>query len=76
MTRETNELLRRALTLPVPERADLASSLIESLDGGKDDGVEAAWDQEIARRMEEIDSGRVKPISLEQARRKLSSATE
>ena len=76
MTRETTELLRKALTLPVPERADLASSLIESLDGAEDEGVEAAWDQEIARRMEEIDSGRVKPISLEQARRRLSSATE
>ena len=71
MTRETTELLRKALTLPVPERADLASSLIESLDGAEDEGVEAAWDREIARRMEEIDSGRVEPIPLEQARRSI-----
>lgn len=76
MTRETTELLKKALTLPVPERADLASSLIESLDSAEDEGAEAAWDLEIARRMKEIDSGRVKAISLEQARRRLSSATE
>jgi putative addiction module component (TIGR02574 family) len=76
MTREANAILKRALTLPVPERAELASSLIESLDGAKDKSVEAAWDEEIVRRMAELDSGKVKPVSLDQARRRLSSAIE
>jgi putative addiction module component (TIGR02574 family) len=76
MTREANELLKRALTLPITERAELAGSLIESLDSSKDKSVRAAWDAEIARRMEELDSGKVKPISIEQARRRLSSAIE
>ena len=76
MTREGNELLKKALTLPAPERAELAGSLIESLDRSKDKSVRVAWDTEIARRMEELDSGKVKPISIEQARRRLSSAIE
>jgi putative addiction module component (TIGR02574 family) len=76
MTREANEILKRALTLPVAERAELASSLIESLDDATDKSVEAAWDEEIVRRMAELDSGKVKPVSLEQARRRLSSAIE
>jgi len=76
MADEATELLKRALTLPVAERAELAGSLIESLDEAVDESVEAAWNEEIARRMEDLDSGRVKPISLEEARRRLSSAIE
>lgn len=76
MNRETTELLKKALSLPVGERADLAGSLIESLDNAEDDSVAAAWDEEIARRMAEIDSGKVKPVSLEEARRRLASAVE
>jgi putative addiction module component (TIGR02574 family) len=76
MSREAAELLKKALSLPVQERADLASSLIESLDDSEDDSVAAAWDKEVARRMAEIDSGEVKPVSLEEARLRLSSAIE
>jgi putative addiction module component (TIGR02574 family) len=76
VTEEATKLLKKALTLPVAERAELAGSLIESLDGAEDESVAAAWDQEIARRMAELDSGRAKPVTLEQARRRLSSAIE
>jgi putative addiction module component (TIGR02574 family) len=76
MSEETSELLRKALTLPVAERAELAGSLIESLDEAKDKRVEAAWEEEIARRMEELDSGKVEPVSLDEARRRLTSAIE
>jgi putative addiction module component (TIGR02574 family) len=67
MTQEAAELLRKALALPVSDRADLAGSLIESLDDTQDEAVEAAWDEEVARRMAESDSGAVKPVSLEEA---------
>jgi putative addiction module component (TIGR02574 family) len=76
MSPDATELLKKALALPVAERADLAGSLIESLDATKDESVQAAWDEEIARRMQEIDSGKVKLVPLEQARRRLSSSTE
>jgi len=76
MSQEADELLKKALTLPVAERAELADSLIESLDEAGDESVKAAWDEEIARRMEDLDSGKVKPASLSEARRRLSSAIE
>ncbi len=76
MSEEASELLRKALTLPVGERAELAGSLIESLDSAKDKSVQAAWDEEIARRMEELDSGKVKAVPLDEGRRRLSSAME
>ena len=76
MSEDAIEILKKALTLPVSERAELAGSLIESLDDTEDPSVETAWDAEIIRRMDELDSGRVKPVSLEEARRRLSSAIE
>jgi putative addiction module component (TIGR02574 family) len=76
VTHEANELLKKALTLPVAERAELAGSLIESLEETDDQSVQAAWDAEISRRMEGLDSGKVKPVSLEEARRRFSSAIE
>jgi len=76
MSQEADELLKKALTLPVAERAELAGSLIESLDEAGDESVKAALNEEIARRMEDLDSGKVQPISLCEARRRLSSAIE
>ena len=76
MSEEASELLRKALTLPVGERAELAGSLIESLDSARDKSVQAAWDEEIVRRMEELDSGKVNPVPLDEGRRRLSSAIE
>lgn len=73
MTQEAAELLKKALSLPVSERADLAGSLIESLDETQDEAVAAAWDEEIARRMADIDSGKAKTIPWEEVREKLSS---
>jgi len=65
-----------ALNLPVAERAELAGSLIESLDETEDESVQAAWDAEILRRMEGLTLGKVKPVSLEEARRRFSSSLD
>jgi hypothetical protein len=35
--------------------------------------VEGAWDEEIKRRIEEIDSGKVKPIPWAKARRQIAA---
>lgn len=76
MTQDTADLLKKALRLPAAERADLAGSLIESLEQTKDEGVEQAWEQEITRRMRDLDSGKVELVSLEEARRRLRSTIE
>lgn len=74
MTAEVSELLRKALTLPPAARAELADSLLESLDEEPaDEGVAAAWSEEIKRRVEEIDSGKVEMIPYEEVRRRLAA---
>jgi putative addiction module component (TIGR02574 family) len=70
MMQEAQELLKKALALPEKERADLAGSLIDSLDDTVDENVEAAWQEEVARRLEEVRSGKVKTTPWEDVRQK------
>ena len=44
---------------------------MESLDENVDEGAEAAWAEEIARRLEEVDSGKVATIPWAEARRRI-----
>jgi putative addiction module component (TIGR02574 family) len=76
MSTKTTELVRQALALSVEERADLAGQLIESLDSPASGNSKAEWEAEIERRMAEIDSGAVKPVSMEEAFRRLDSTLE
>lgn len=69
MRPDSAKLLREALKLSPEERAALAASLLNSLNDGVDEGVEAAWAAEIARRLGELDSGQVTPLPWAEARR-------
>ena len=75
MGNDAIEILKKALSLTPAERAEIAGSLIESLDEAQDESVQAAWEEEIIRRMEDFNTGRVKPVSLEEFRKKLTSFT-
>jgi putative addiction module component (TIGR02574 family) len=75
MTQDASELLKRARALNSEERAELASSLLESLDAAEDDPktVQAAWDEEIARRIEDLDSGKAKTVPWKEVQTRISS---
>ena len=73
MKQDVSELLKKALELPAEARAALAGSLLESLDDTVDASAEEEWKEEIARRIEELDSGKVKPVSWADARRQVSA---
>lgn len=72
MSPEADELLKKAMALPLAERGALAASLIDSLDEGSevDLDAEAAWQHEVARRMEEIESGKVKAVPWLEVKRR------
>lgn len=70
MTQETHELLQKALALPEKERAELAGNLISSLDATVDEDVDAAWQQEVVRRLHEVQSGKVETVSWEEVQQK------
>ncbi len=71
MGNDTEKIIAEALRLPPEARAALASRLIESLDTEVDEGAEAAWSAEIARRLAEVDAGKVRPIPWAEARRQI-----
>jgi putative addiction module component (TIGR02574 family) len=73
MTQEVSELLKKALALPAEARAALAGSLLDSLDDTLDASAEEEWSGEIARRIAELDSGKVKPVPWADARRQISA---
>lgn len=77
MSPNGEEVLHTALKLPDDERARLAALLLESLEAPFDNPREAeeAWRQEVERRVEELDSGKVKAIPWEEAWRKIVNAT-
>jgi len=62
MSTVLDELKQKATQLSESERAELALSLIESLDGEADTGIDEAWQAEIDRRVAEIDRGDVQLI--------------
>jgi len=73
MTPDVSELLKKALALPPEARAALAGSLLESLGDTVDASAEEEWGREIARRIEELDSGKVKLVPWAEARRQISA---
>ena len=72
MKRDAADLLKEALDLPPAERAALAGSLIRSLDDTVDEDAEAAWDEEISRRIGDLDRGSVNPVPWAETRRRLT----
>jgi putative addiction module component (TIGR02574 family) len=74
MATSRDEILRKALSLPEQDRADLIGALIESLDMDAEEGVEEAWRTEIEHRAKELDSGSVQSIPWEVVKARLSRA--
>ena len=73
MTSQVSEILEKALTLSTQERGLLIDRLVETLDNvPAEEGVEAAWGDEIKRRVDDIRTGRVKTIPGEQVLRELA----
>jgi putative addiction module component (TIGR02574 family) len=74
MKPKAQQVLREALQLPPRARADIAGTLLHSLDVKDDPGADVAWTAEISRRIEQVDAGKVRLISWESARRRLRAS--
>jgi putative addiction module component (TIGR02574 family) len=60
-----------ALNLPESDRAELAHNLVASLDSPAELDAEKAWDAEIVRRLDEIDSGTATLIDRQEFSRRM-----
>ena len=72
MSPEISDLLKRALALPADERAALANTLLDTLDGTNEPAsVHEAWDAEVSRRIEDLKAGRAVTVPWEELHREL-----
>jgi putative addiction module component (TIGR02574 family) len=71
MSKDVIALFRDASELSDRDRATLAGLLIESLEADAEPDVEAAWSDEIKRRVADLDAGDVETIPWEEVRRRL-----
>jgi putative addiction module component (TIGR02574 family) len=80
MTERTQKLLDEVLALPTPERLDFIEKLMVSqghdFHGFASAEIADAWDAEIARRLDEVDSGKVKPLSQEEFWARMQASKE
>jgi putative addiction module component (TIGR02574 family) len=66
-----DKLRSEALLLSENERAELAHALISSLDAPADRDAADAWEQEVVRRLAEIDDGTARLIDRDELRRRV-----
>jgi putative addiction module component (TIGR02574 family) len=70
MSNSPSEVRSAALSMKPKERAKLAEQLLASLDGPERNEIDAAWAEEIERRIDEMESGKVKGIPAEEVFKK------
>jgi putative addiction module component (TIGR02574 family) len=66
MSKELEEIINVAKNLSLEERAELAGSLLLSLDEPSESEVERLWFQEAERRLKEYREGKAKGIPAEE----------
>ena len=68
MSAVLDELKAKALKLSPPDRDELVRTLIASIDGEPEDAaaIARAWDEEIERRIADLESGKTKGVPAEQ----------
>ena len=76
MIQSPQQLLSQAMELPSPERGRLAAMLIDSLDTEVDNDADQAWSDEIQRRIDDINTGRVQLVPWSEVRRRMRGADE
>lgn len=62
-----------ALELPESERAALAHDLLASLDGPPDADAQQAWEAEIVKRLDELETGKIRTIDADEALRRIDA---
>lgn len=71
MTRRAEAVLKDALDLSEEERAEIAGTLLVSLEPAPEADVESAWKEEVAARVAALDAGKIQTVPWEEVRDRL-----
>ncbi len=67
MTGQTMEIMDVVDSLPIDMKLELIDRLLESISPTQSE-IDEAWSEEVERRIDEVESGKVKLIPLEEVR--------
>jgi putative addiction module component (TIGR02574 family) len=67
MSGKVEQLAKQAMDLSAEERADLAEQLWASIAGAEQAEIDKAWAEELERRMDDLEAGRVRVIPVDEA---------
>jgi len=70
MGSHVDDVFSKAMKLDPDERVELAERLLDSLRPANA-GVQEAWQAEIRKRIQELDSGAVEPVAWQEARARI-----
>jgi putative addiction module component (TIGR02574 family) len=73
MNAHLDHVIDEALALIPQERSALLLALLDSLEGGDESAVSAAWAVEIAKRKADLRLGTANPVPWAEARARLSA---
>lgn len=75
MPKTLSAVTRDAAELPTSDQLKLARILLENSEGNTESlaDVQAAWDDEIRRRLQELRSGKVQGVPLEKTKKRIES---
>jgi putative addiction module component (TIGR02574 family) len=75
MPKTLTDVTRDAAELPATERLKLARILLDlsEPDTAPADEAQAAWDEEIERRLQELRSGEAKGVPLDEVKRRIET---
>ena len=68
---DVDTLAREAARLSVAEQHALLDRIVDALTGTAERQVAESWDEEIARRVEDLDAGRVAAIPWSEVKQRL-----
>jgi putative addiction module component (TIGR02574 family) len=71
MRTEAEQVLQKALALDPDDRVEVAEALIVSLGDERTAEIEAAWAEEIKRRLESIEKGEVQLVPWDEMMRSM-----
>ena len=71
-----DDIVKSALELPEPERAEVARKIMESFDDEASADVENAWAEEVARRIRDLTEGRATTVAASEALERARSRIE
>jgi putative addiction module component (TIGR02574 family) len=66
MSKDLNDIVAAALELPLRERAELASQLLDSLDDLSEEENDRFWAQEAERRYVAYKAGKIEAVPAEE----------